>query len=60
MTKFGFQSGLPWFWIPPCFQILQDLLVGLFCIGAFLVVQAMFGFPIKDLFRGNISDEERR
>ena len=34
------------------------LLVGLFCIGAFLVVQAMFGFPIKDLFRADVSEEE--
>jgi hypothetical protein len=34
------------------------LLVGLICIGAFLVVQAMFGFPIKDLFRADVSDEE--
>ena len=34
------------------------LLIGLFCIGAFLVVQAMFGFPVKDLFRADVSDEE--
>jgi hypothetical protein len=34
------------------------LVVGLCCIGAFLVVQAMFGFPIKDLFRADVSDEE--
>ncbi len=34
------------------------LLVSLLCIGAFVVVQAMFGFPIKDLFRADASDDE--
>ncbi len=34
------------------------LLVTLISIGAFLAVQAMFGFPIKDLFRADVTDDE--
>jgi hypothetical protein len=33
------------------------LLVALVVIGGFFGVQAMFGFPIKDLFRSDVTDQ---
>jgi hypothetical protein len=35
------------------------LLVVVIIIGAFFGVQAMFGFPIKDLIRGDVTDQEK-
>jgi hypothetical protein len=33
------------------------LFVALIIIGGFFGVQAMFGFPIKDLFRSDVTDQ---
>jgi hypothetical protein len=33
------------------------LFVALILIGSFFVIQAMFGFPIKDLFRSDVTDQ---
>ena len=35
------------------------LLVGIIIIGGFFGVQALFGFPFKDLIRSNITDQEK-
>jgi hypothetical protein len=35
------------------------LLVVIIIIGAFFGVQAMFGFPIKDLARADVTDQEK-
>jgi hypothetical protein len=35
------------------------LVVFLIAVGAFLVVQAMFGFPIKDLFRSIVTEVDK-
>ncbi len=35
------------------------LFVALIVIGGFFGVQAMFGFPIKDLFRSDVTDQAK-
>jgi hypothetical protein len=35
------------------------ILIGLIGLGSFFVVQAMFGFPIKDLIRKEITEEAK-
>ena len=33
------------------------ILVGVIALGSFFAVQAMFGFPIKDLVRNEVTEE---
>jgi hypothetical protein len=35
------------------------LLVGIIIIGGFFGLQALFGFPIKDLIRSDVTDQEK-
>ena len=34
-------------------------LVGVIALGSFFAVQAMFGFPIKDLIRNEVTEESK-
>ena len=48
---------------PGLFSTISDqkmaLLVVIIIIGSFFGVQAMFGFPIKDLIRSDVTDQEK-
>ncbi|MGA7042592.1 MAG: hypothetical protein WCF03_18705 [Nitrososphaeraceae archaeon] len=35
------------------------ILVGVIALGSFIAVQAMFGFPIKDLVRNEVTEESK-
>ena len=35
------------------------ILVGVIVLGSFIAVQAMFGFPIKDLVRNEVTEESK-
>ena len=35
------------------------LLVGIIIIGCFFGLQALFGFPIKDVIRSDVTDQQR-
>jgi len=35
------------------------ILVGVIALGSFIAVQAMFGFPIKDLVRNKVIEESK-